>query len=177
MKTTRPRHLGLAVALALALVAPWAAGGDTAEDDGLAGRWAGTILFEEGRVELDMTARFQHHDETGWSAVLDLPLVGVEDLQVDDVQFADGRLAMTFDLGANGGERRITAELADGADEMTGEFHQGAMVKRVLLERAGVAVAAEPVEVTTLAAGTGELKQRFLEDQGNVRLLVLLSPG
>jgi len=144
---------------------------------GLEGCWKGVILFEEGRIELDMAACFSNLAEDGWKAVLDLPLVGVENLEAETVELEDGRVQMSFDLGDGGGERTITAKLEDDGDRMTGEFHQGARVSPLLLERADSAAAPRVVEVDTLAPGIAALKQRFLGDSGDVRLLLLLSPS
>lgn len=171
------RHrLALLLAL-LALPLTTSLSASVATGSGFAGRWKGVILFEEGRIELDIVARIAHPTDAGWKAVLDLPLVGVHDLEVDSVKVEGGGLQMKFDLGDGSGERTLDVQLSNDGEHMTGDILQGARVTPVRLKRADSPADARVVPVEVLAPGTASLQQRFQADHGDVRLLLLLSPS
>lgn len=148
------------------------------EEKGLEGRWQGAILFEEGRIELDMVARFSRAEDGAWTAVLDLPLVGVTNLVVAPDVKGD-RATLVVDLEDGAGTRTINVEVGSDGETLEGEFIQGRQIVPVYLNRrAAPQGKALPVTVTTLPApGLQELRQRFNADRGSVRLLMLLAPS
>lgn len=154
-----------------------AAGAGATEPAELEGRWEGAILFAEGRTELDMVAVFQHSAEGGWTAVLDMPLVGVRGLEVEKVQTTDDGVDLTFDMDDGMGTRTITAHLV-GDDTIEGQFNQGTQSYPLYLARQDTPEELEDAEVVELfPPGKEELRRRFNAQRGAVRLVLLLSPS
>lgn len=142
-------------------------------DTGFEGRWEGAILFKEGQIELDMVARLQQ-SEGSWSAGVDLPAVGVVDHSTNDVRVDGEQIVLRFTV--QGAEQVLTGNLEENGAVIEGTFQRGDQpASPVYLERREAPENREPVEVVDLS-GPLELRQRFNEDQGNVRLILLLSP-
>lgn len=173
----RPRPPILRPLLTLAASALAAAAAHAAESP-IEGRWVGAILFEEGRIELDMVARIDRGDDGGWSAAIDMPLVGVENRPVDSIEVAGAAVTLRFDLGDDGDERVLEGRLDSEGDTLTGTFTQGSRSSPVYLERRAAPSGPAPaVEVTELPPGLEGLREQFERDRGRVRLLLLLSPS
>lgn len=153
------------------------AGAGATEPAGFAGRWEGAILFEEGRTELDMVAVFERSEEGEWTAVLDMPLVGVRDLEVQEIEVTEHRIDLTFDMEDGGGARRISARLVN-EDTIEGHFGQGTQLYPLYLARRDASEEAQEVEVVELVPpGTEQLRRRFNAQRGAVRLVLLLAPS
>lgn len=152
-----------------------AAAAEPVEAAGPAGRWKGAILFEEGRTEVDVAVILRRLPDGGWTAVLDLPEVEVEELAVDRVQVAGDRVELRFDLGDGSGERTIAARLHPEGERMEGTFTHGLRTSPLLLERA-TAATERRAELEVLA-DVAALRERFRADDGKVRLVLLLAPS
>ena len=176
MKTLRTFFLVLAC---LQLTGAALAAPAKEEQKSFQGRWEGAILFEEGRLELAMEARFLRTEDGGWSAILDFPLVGVLGLEVGKTRVVGDHVTLVFDLDDGSGERSISAWLNSSGKTIEGELIQGRTVSPVYLDRRGEpAEEVFPVRVTSLdAPGLTQLRQRFNADLGTVRLLMLLAPS
>lgn len=168
----RRTHWPLALASGLLVLAATAAGGDAPDP---AGTWHGSILFEEGRMELDLAARIARGSEGAWSVVLDLPPVGVLGHEVEQVKVAGDRVELRFDLGDGGGDRTIDVRLDPAGERMEGTFTHGLRTSPILLHRR------PPGELRTaelqVLPGVDALRQRFRDDVGKVRLVLLLAPS
>lgn len=57
------------------------------------GRWTGTWGIERARYELGLRIR---HDDAGWHASFDLPVLELDDVELQDVSFSDRRLRFTW---------------------------------------------------------------------------------
>lgn len=163
-------------------------GAQAAEARSLAGTWIGAILFQEGQIELDMKLELRQKDGR-WSAVIDLPQVDVEALEVAETQVDGDSFAIRFDIDDGAGLRELKAQrdpapsgakaTAARPDVLHGTFAQTPEKQVPLyLERqpAGGAAPAEARPID-LGAGAAELRARFNQDLGKVRLVLLLSPS
>lgn len=140
-----------------------------------AGRWTGTILFEEGRTEVDVAAVLRRLPDGRWTAVLHLPEVDVEEVKVDRALVSGDRVELRFDLGDGSGERTIAARLHPEGGRMEGTFTHGLRTSPLLLERATAAT--ERMAELEVLADVAALRERFRADDGKVRLVLLLAPS
>jgi hypothetical protein len=167
-RRTRAGLLGL-------LLASLAVPGGAAEPS-MAGRWVGAVLFKEGQAEVPMTVELSQAPGGAWSAVLDLPQVGVNRVPISEVKVQGAALALRFDLGDGTGLREIQARGGETAGLLEGTLRQGTQRIPLYLERPP-AKPLPPAAVAELANGPAGLKAQFNQDRGKVRLVLLLSPS
>lgn len=148
---------------------------DARAEDGFEGRWEGAILFREGQIELDMVARFERQQEGEWRVLLDLPVVGVSDKQVEEVEIEGREVTLRFEL--DGAPQVLIGHLGESAETIEGTFQRADQPASPLyLERRAAPEERAPVEVVDLGAGVSGLRERFNQDREAVRLVLLLSP-
>jgi len=149
------------------------------------GLWEGTIVYQPGQVELDVTVEVSGE-----------PLVGTIDVPAQDLRFhplravqVDGsKVAFGYDLvpGKDDPANRfwLRGELApDGkaiAGEFTGRIHETDLRIPFRLERRGDAGSDRPAAVkpplVPLSDRGDELRAAFNRDRDKLRLVMLLSP-
>mgnify|MGYP006173936073 CR=1 FL=1 len=169
------RRIVHALVPAALLLTSWIVPGPARAEESFEGRWEGAILFREGQIELDMVARFERLPEGEWRVLLDLPVVGVSDKQVEEVEIEGREVTLRFEL--DGAAQVLVGHLAESADTIEGTFQRADQpASPVYLERRAAPEERAPVEVVDLGAGVSGLRERFNQDRGAVRLVLLLSP-
>jgi hypothetical protein len=191
MGKERARRICLPAVLALALAcrsagAPAAApAAPAAERPGAEGLWEGVLVYKPGELEADIVVELARKAEGGWVGTIDVPNQQIKYHPLENVSVEGSQVTFVFTRYSETAQMNvvspITATVSEDGSTMRGEFLEGGKNRiPFTLERKGEAGSDrhEPPLGTlhVLSAGGEELKAAFNRDQGDVRLVMLLSP-
>ncbi|MDJ0842473.1 MAG: serine hydrolase [Acidobacteriota bacterium] len=93
----------------------------TGPEQGLEGRWAGSIEIPGSKLEFRID--FQRDDEDGdWQGKISIPLKKLTDIPLKDIDFSDGKAS--FSLSNTPGNPTFNGQLSPNGNLFTGEFTQ-----------------------------------------------------
>ncbi|MBW8873680.1 MAG: hypothetical protein JF614_01835 [Acidobacteria bacterium] len=169
---TTSRNLSKALVLAGLLLLPAAAAAD--EGARFVGLWKGAIIFEKGATEGDMVLDLMPDADGKLLGLCSLPIHGVADHPLIDVKAAGSQL--TFIYRDDKGSSQVTVSLSPDGKHLNGSMQEGDKTYPLFFKKTSREDLAPQGTLQVLSADNRELRQRFDQDAGKVRLLVLLSP-
>lgn len=163
------------LALCLGLLAASGARGEAAP--AAEGSWDGVIVYTPAVAEVEISIELFRDYAGALKGLIDIPTKPIDDEPLSALA-ADGR-KVSWELRRETGTFVYQGELSADGREIRGRyFERGKTYDFTLARRdATPGPAPAPAEVHTLSASGEELKARFNQDQGSVRLILLLSPG
>lgn len=166
---------GAAVFAALCLVCPSAWG---QESPAVEGSWEGVVVHVPAELEVEIAVEL-FRDATGKLAgLIDIPTRPIDDEPLANVRLDGNRIS--WELRRDSGTFPFEGTLSADGNEIRGKNHdRGKALDFTLRRRDPAAPAPKTVSppLHTLSANGAELRERFNRDAGNVRLVMLLSPG
>jgi hypothetical protein len=139
------------------------------------GHWEGVILVRPGDFEVDIKLDLMPAANGSLTGHLSYPNQGPKEYALDTVQMDGGSLLITS-TDEQGTVSVFQGRSADGGKVLQGELTEGGKKAPFELHRVDAAARKAPV-LRTLARDGAELKSLFNEEQGKVRLVMVLSPG
>jgi hypothetical protein len=145
-------------------------------EPGLAGHWRGMVAIRPAQYEVGLDATFKPRSEGGaLSGLLSFTTNGQFDLVVHDIVVSPPKLrfAVTDESGI---VSTFVGTLSPDGARLRGELEESGKSYGFELRRETAPTAPPAVELRSLSAGGGELRDDFNQHLGNVRLLLLVSP-
>jgi hypothetical protein len=176
--TIRAVRGGVAALFVFCLTCPPSRGQDRATVEGT---WEGLVIYDPAVFEVEQTIELFQDARGVLAGLIDVPIKPIEDEPLSAIRF-DGR-QISWALVRDSGTFRYEGTLSEDRNEISGQFLDRGKVYPFWLRRTdrppGEPPRVEPVQppLHTLSATGAELKERFNRDTGNVRLILLLSPG
>ncbi len=170
---TSSRKLWTALTLAGLLLLPAVV---VAADDGarFVGLWKGAIVFEKGSIEGDMVIELMTDSDGKLLGLCSLPVHGVEDHPLIDVKAHGSQVSFIY--RDDKGSSLVTVSLSPDGQHLNGSMQEKDKTYPLFLKRTSREELAPQGTLQVLSADNRELRQRFDQDAGKVRLIVLLSP-
>ncbi|MFL6289709.1 MAG: alpha/beta hydrolase [Thermoanaerobaculia bacterium] len=149
------------------------------------GLWEGVIFIQRGWLEVELMVELFQGGPAGWSGDADLPTQGLQFVPLSAVSVGEDRkVGFEIHRPAEGAvaavDVRFDGELSADGRTISGTLLEDGKTFEFALQRIGEAGADRPEPAQPdlhLLAGRGdELKELFNRDQGNLRLVILLSP-
>lgn len=173
--TIGTRGMGAVLSLALGLACPPVWGQDR---PAVEGSWEGAVVYVPAELEVEIYVDFFQDSRGVLAGLIDIPTKPIEDEPLAKVRFDGSRIS--WELVRDSGTFPYEGTLSADGQEIRGRSTDRGKTVEFWLKRRDPAA---PERVTvhpplqSLAATGAELKQRFNADAGNVRLVMLLSPG
>lgn len=142
------------------------------------GTWEGIVIYEPAVFEVEQTVELFKDARGVLAGLIDVPIKPIEDEPLSAIRF-DGK-QVSWDLVRDSGTFRYEGTLSPDGDEISGQFLDRGKTYPFWLRRADPSAATPPrvqPPLHALSATGAELKERFNDDAGKVRLILLLSPG
>ena len=142
------------------------------------GSWKGIIVYAPAELEVEIGIELFQGSDGILSGSIDIPTKPIHGEPLAAIE-AQGD-AISWELRRASGTFIYRGTLSADGDEIHGTYHERGKVYPFSLERYVPTVSdAEPAAppLHTLSATAEELRARFNQDVGNVRLVLLLSPG
>jgi hypothetical protein len=158
---------------ALCALAMWMSPLRADEAPRLDGHWEGVIVVRPGESEVDMKLDLARAADGSLNGHLSYPNQGPKEYALDTVQ-VDGDHVLITSTDPQGTVSVFQGRLRDGG-ALAGELTENGQKAPFELHRTAAA-ARQPPAVQTLARDGAELKDLFNHDQGQVRVLLILSP-
>lgn len=165
------RRIAAGALWGLALWTGFAAG---AEPPRLEGHWEGVIVVRPGEFEVDIKLDLVRSADGSLSGHLSYPNQGPKEYGLDTVQVDGGNVLITS-TDEQGTVSVFQGRSVDGGDILQGDLTEGGRKAPFELRRADAAPR-KPPAVQSLSSDGAELKNLFNHDQGQVRVLMILSP-
>ena len=141
----------------------------------LDGHWEGVIVVKPGEFEVDIKIDLARTASGALSGHLSYPNQGPKEYALDTVQVDEGGVLITS-TDEQGTVSVFQGRSLDGGKSLRGELTEGGKKAPFELHRADAAARKLPA-VQSLASDGAELKNLFNQDQGAVRVLMILSPA
>ncbi len=162
-------------AAALCGLAMWMGLAQAAELPRLDGHWEGVIEVKPGEFEVDVKLDLARKADGALSGHLSYPNQGPKEYALDTVQVDEGGVLITS-TDEQGTVSVFQGRSVDGGKAIQGDLTEGGKKAPFELHRVDAA-ARKPASVQSLASDGAELKNLFNQDQGKVRVLMILSPS
>ena len=146
-----------------------------AEPPRLDGHWEGWIVLRPGEFEVYMRLDLVRAADGSLSGHLAYPDQGPKEYALDTVKVDDDVVLITS-TDEQGTVSVFQGRSLDGGKVLQGDLTEGGRRAPFELRRKDFAPALKLPAVQDLAAGGAELKTLFNQDQGHVRVLMILSP-
>lgn len=141
----------------------------------LDGHWEGVIAVRPGEFEVDMKLDLVRAADGTFSGHLSYPDQGPKEYKLDTVQVEEDNVLITS-TDEQGTVSIFQGKSLDGDKVLRGDLTENGKKAPFELHRADAVASAPKVSVQTLAKDGAELKAQFNQDQGKVRVLIILSP-
>lgn len=142
------------------------------------GSWEGAVVYTPAELEVEIFLDFFQDSRGILVGLIDIPTKPIEDEPVVNLRVDGSRIS--WELQRDSGTFPYEGTLSADGQEIRGRSVDRGKTVDFWLKRRDPA-APERVRVNpplhTLSATGAELKERFNADAGNVRLVMLLSPG
>lgn len=171
--TIRTRMVGGVLLLALTCPPAWGQNPSSIE-----GSWEGAVVYVPAELEVDIFVDLFRDSRGVLAGLIDIPTKPIEDEPLANVRLAGDRI--TWELVRDSGTFPYEGTVSADGQEIRGRSEdRGKTVEFWLKRRAPGAPERVRVDppVHDLSATGAELKERFNTDAGNVRVVLLLSPG
>lgn len=144
----------------------------------VAGSWEGAVVYVPAELEVDVFVDLFQDSRGVLAGLIDIPTKPIEDEPLANLRVDGNRIS--WELQRDSGTFPYEGTLSADGQEIRGRsVDRDKTVEFWLKRRAPGAperVAVHP-PIHTLSAMGAELKEKFNADAGNVRLVMLLSPG
>ncbi|MEP7010927.1 MAG: hypothetical protein ABJC13_11440 [Acidobacteriota bacterium] len=158
--------------LLLLLLSPSSLSGETATPSPLVGRWEGAILVRPAELEVGLELDLVEKDKE-LSGTIAFPTQGGPSHALSAVDLRESAVQIVY-KDANNDASVFNGVLSADLKEISGTVLDGGKTIRFALRRVTNPAAFLPL--TLLSADGSELRSRFTEDLGSVRVLLILSP-
>jgi hypothetical protein len=138
------------------------------------GHWEGVIVLRPGEFEVDMKLDLSRAANGSLTGRLCYPMQGPKEYGLDTVQVDDSNFMFTS-TDEQGTVSVFQGRSLDGGKVLQGNLTEGGRKAPFELRRSG-AFLRKPPALQSLARDGAELKTLFNRDQGQVRVLMILSP-
>jgi hypothetical protein len=169
------RCIGAVLLLVLGFPCPLVWGQDR---PAVEGSWEGAVVYVPAELEVEIFVDLFQDSRGVLAGLIDIPTKPIEDEPLSNLRFEGSRIS--WELQRDSGTFPYEGTLsADGREIRGTSADRGKTVEFWLKRRdpgAPERVRVQP-PLHTLSATGAELKERFNADAGNVRLVMLLSPG
>jgi hypothetical protein len=156
-------------------LAMWIGSAAAAEAPRLDGHWEGVIVVRPGEFEVDMKLDLVRAADGSLSGHLSYPDQGPTEYKLDTVQVEEDNVLITS-TDEQGTVSIFQGKSLDGGKILRGDLTEGGKKAPFELHRTDVVAAPKAPVVQGLSKDGAELKAQFNQDQGKVRVLMILSP-
>lgn len=170
--TDRTSHRGGVVlwVLCLACAPAWAQVRPDVE-----GTWAGVIVYAPAELEVEIAVELSRDAKGALAGSIDIPTKPIDGEPLSDI-FVEGN-RISWELRRETGSFLFEGTLSADGSRISGRYLERGEFYDFSLQRSGPAAPAVQPAIHPLSASGAELRERFNADVGNVRLVMLLSPG
>jgi hypothetical protein len=142
------------------------------------GSWEGVIVYAPAELEVEIAVELFQDAMGKLAGLVDVPTKPIDDEPLSNLRFDGTRIS--WELRRDSGTFLFEGTLSADGQEIRGRsIDRGKAYDFSLRRRDPAAPESKPVPpaLHPLSATGAELKERFNGDSGNVRLVMLLSPG